>query len=127
MKWGSGESSWVEEEDMQCPQLLVEFTKEEERKKKGKTPYALMNTLLDSLNAYLKTMEHTAKWSEVSMKRKILDLVGPGSPILRSTRVRTRLTEQIKSIMSKDELIKVIRLWVENPNQVFAEEWDHPD
>jgi len=119
--WESGEKTWVEEEDMNCPQLLVEFTKTVATK--TKLPHELLKTLIEALEGFTKEIQNPqCKLTNVGIKRKIKEFIGRGNPYLRSSRVVTFLEYQLAPLTTKDEFIKLLQNWTQNPNDTFAGE-----
>lgn len=52
VEWSNHKQSWVEEEDMDCPELLVEFTKNNPPKEKE--PHHMLKILLEALQGIQK-------------------------------------------------------------------------
>lgn len=123
VKWTSGEKSWVDEEDMNCPHLLVDFTKREQDKTKA--PNEMLEALIEALNGVLKELtKPNSGLFPVTAKRHIRALIERGT-FLQSNRVVTRLEQQLRQLMANDEFIKLLQEWITNPNDTFREEWDH--
>ena len=73
--WESEEKTWVEEEDMNCPQLLVEFTKTVATK--TKLPHELLETLIEALEGFTKEIQNPqCKLTNVGIKQKIKEFIG---------------------------------------------------
>lgn len=126
VQWSSGGKSWLDEEDMNCPSLLVEFVKKQESQGSSSAPpHQLLQTLLEALEGFLKMLKHRPTLTLTNIKRQLRrDFVGDGNPFLKSRRVIVRLQNELSSAKTKDELITIIQRWVDQPNHTFIEEWD---
>ena len=124
VQWISGEKSWIEEEDMNCPKLLVKFTQRQE--KKLSYPHEMLEVLIKALTT-IKTdiSQPSCNLSIVKIKKRIKELIGRGNPFLRSNRVTNTLEIQLRKCNSKKEFIELLHTWITNPNDTFAEEWHH--
>ena len=122
VKYLSGETVWVDEEDMDCPELLVKFTKQE--KDTSDKPHQLLSTLLETLVDTCKQIR-TGKLSDTKAKRRIKELVGVGNPFLKSSQTVVDLTKQLASVTTTAELLLLVDSWTQSPSAYFIHEWSH--
>jgi predicted transcriptional regulator len=68
--WKSGQKSWIEEKDMNCSQILVEFIKNQAEK--PVYAHELLEILVNTLSRLLKKISKTScKMIDVGIKWKI--------------------------------------------------------
>lgn len=107
VKWQNGEQSWIFEEDMNCPELLVEFTKKLAVKQDEK-PHEQLLTLLESLGALLQLIKRSPRMSDTLIKRRVREFVATSNPFLKSRRVITELERQIKAVKNRADIISML-------------------
>ena len=120
VRWKSGVETWVEEEDMNCPELLVKFT--EQNLTKIKEPHHMLKILLEALQGILKLARSSKPPTIVTLKRRLKELIGLGNPYLRSRRCIYDLETQLSRTNTLTELILLIDKWITQSNHVFAAE-----
>jgi hypothetical protein len=123
VEWKSSKQTWIDEEDMNCPELLVEFTKANIAK--TNEPHYMLKTLIEALAGMLKAAKSHKPPGLVTLKRRLRELVGLGNPYLRSRRCCYDLEKQLTNTTTLSELTNLLDTWVTQPNSVFAAEWDH--
>ncbi len=123
VQWSSGEQTWVDEEDLNCPALLIEFVKKQEQQ--PPPPHHLLQTLLGALEAYLKIIQNRKDLTVSGIKRQLRrDFIGDGNPFLKSRRVIVKLEAEVANAGTKEVLSDMISRWLTQANHTFAEEWD---
>ena len=121
--WQSGEKSWVEESDMNCPELLVSFIKTQSKKQKGS--HKLLQSLIEALEGVLTQIQNPkCKLTDMGIKKKIKEFIGRGNPYLKSSRVVTKLENELQQVSTKEQLILLLYRWTTDSNDTFAGEWD---
>lgn len=127
VSWSSGTTSWVEEADMDCPELLVKFTEKNKPTRVAESPeypHIFIPQLLRDLETYLKLLQQKRIPSMVTVKRRLKELVGPGSAHLRSLRTAYAMEAQVSQVVTHDQAIALIQSWLQDPNHTFIHEWD---
>ncbi len=110
VQWSSGGKSWLDEEDMNCSALLVEFVKKQKSQgSSANLPHQLLQTLLEVLEGFLKMLSQPPTLTLTNIKRQLRrDFVEDGNPFLKSRRVIVRLESELGNVKTKEELIKVV-------------------
>ena len=124
VQWESKEETWVEESDMNCPELLVGYTKT--LRKRKRPPHELLESLIAALEGVVKEIQNPkCKLTNVGIKKKIKEYIGRGNPYLKSSRVVTRLEGELQQESTKEQFILLLNRWISDSNETFTGEWDH--